>query len=225
MASGLSAAEFDAGATLDRRDVSLPVLLRLAGRRCVVVGGGATAARRARALRDAGAEVTVVAPRIDDAIGPLGVTLRRREVEADDVAGAFLVVVATDNPAVNDQSAAWAAAAGALINRADDPAAGDLTVMAYAQDRGLTVAVDTGGASASAAGAIRDELASRLDPAWPEVLAAARPWRAWLQDHVPDPAVRRSRLRRLTDEKAKSVFRESGAEALAEHLSRVANGR
>ncbi|MEM9881758.1 MAG: NAD(P)-dependent oxidoreductase [Planctomycetota bacterium] len=209
----------------ERGGSGLPVLLRPAGRRCVVVGGGATAARRARALRDVGAEVVVVAPRVDDAIESLGVTVHRRPVAADDVAEALLVVVATDDPAVNEQTAAWAAAAGALVNRADDPAAGDVTVMAYAQDRGLTVAVDTGGASASAAGAIRDELASRLDPAWPAVLAAARPWRAWLQDHVTDPVIRRSRLRRLTDEKAKRVFRESGADGLADHLNRVANGR
>jgi siroheme synthase (precorrin-2 oxidase/ferrochelatase) len=39
-----------------------PVFLRLDGRRCVVIGGDETAAVKARACIDAGADVTVVAP-------------------------------------------------------------------------------------------------------------------------------------------------------------------
>src|SRR5205085_12486991 len=40
----------------------LPVMLRVAGRRCVIDGRGAVSTRRARALLDAGAMVTVIAP-------------------------------------------------------------------------------------------------------------------------------------------------------------------
>ncbi|MCL7456810.1 uroporphyrinogen-III C-methyltransferase, partial [Micromonospora sp. MSM11] len=39
-----------------------PLGLRLAGRRVVVVGGGAVATRRVPALLDAGADVLLVAP-------------------------------------------------------------------------------------------------------------------------------------------------------------------
>ncbi|RPI64085.1 MAG: uroporphyrinogen-III C-methyltransferase, partial [Planctomycetaceae bacterium] len=38
----------------------LPIMLNLAGRRVVVVGGGAVGLRKARALLDAGAAVTLV---------------------------------------------------------------------------------------------------------------------------------------------------------------------
>jgi len=50
----------------------------MAGRRAVVVGGGAVALRRARALPIAGADVTVIAPEADDALAALPVTVLRR---------------------------------------------------------------------------------------------------------------------------------------------------
>ena len=43
-------------------DPSYPLTLRVAGRRCVVVGAGPVGARRARSLVEAGAQVVVVAP-------------------------------------------------------------------------------------------------------------------------------------------------------------------
>ena len=49
-----------------------PLLLDLAGRRVVVVGGGTVGTRRAAGLADAGADVLVVAPEISAAIAESG---------------------------------------------------------------------------------------------------------------------------------------------------------
>ncbi|MGI9008471.1 MAG: NAD(P)-dependent oxidoreductase, partial [Streptosporangiaceae bacterium] len=54
-----------------------PVELAMAGRRAVVVGGGAVALRRARARAETGADVTVIAPEADDALAALPVTVLR----------------------------------------------------------------------------------------------------------------------------------------------------
>ena len=62
-----------------------PVELDMAGTAAVVVGGGAVAARRAKALVEAGAEVTVIAPEVDDAIATLGVSVQRRRYRDGDV--------------------------------------------------------------------------------------------------------------------------------------------
>ncbi len=196
----------------------LAVMLRVGGRRCVVVGGGAVAARRARALIAAGANVTVIAPHVDATLGESVVQRVERGYRRGDLAGAFLVVTATDHAAVNEAVAAEAAERGVLVNRADDAGAGDVTFMASGKAGPVTVAVDSGGGSAAAAKAVRDELLASLDSDWPAFLDAARPLRRTIRDTVPDPAERTRRLRRLADPEARAAFHAGGAAALRRYL-------
>ena len=82
-----------------------PANLVVQGRRCVVVGGGHVAARKAEGLLACGADVVVVAPDVsDDAAaleGPDGIAVVRRRFEPGDLEGAWLVVTATGDPAVD----------------------------------------------------------------------------------------------------------------------------
>ncbi len=55
-----------------------PVMLQVAGRRCLVVGGGRVALRKVEGLLRAGADVTVIAPSVDPQIDALPVTVERR---------------------------------------------------------------------------------------------------------------------------------------------------
>ncbi len=190
-------------------------MLRVEGRRCVVIGGGQVALRRAGALIDAGAEVEVIAPRIDPELAGLGVHCQQRGWEPADLAGAVLVVVATDDAEVNERVTAAAHEAGALVNRADEASAGDVSIPAHRHLGPLTVAVDTGGISATAAAAIRDELLERLDPAWPEVLECIAPFRREIQQRYPhSPAERKQRLKRLVSKAALACYRQGGRAAL-----------
>ena len=77
-----------------------PLLLDLAGRRVVVVGGGPVAARRTARLVEDGADVVVVAPAVcEDLVELLDrVTWRQRDYLATDLDGAWLVHTATGRP-------------------------------------------------------------------------------------------------------------------------------
>ena len=67
-----------------------PLFIDLAGRRAVVVGGGAVGLRRAAVLARFGAQVTVISPALS---GPLPEgTYLPRPYQAGDLAGAFLAV-------------------------------------------------------------------------------------------------------------------------------------
>ncbi len=137
------------------------VLLDVTGRRAVVVGGGAVAARRARALHEAGADVLVVAPHITDDIRALGVATAGRPFAATDLDGAWLVMACTDDTRVNAAVAAAAAARRVFCVRADAAAEGTARSAAVARFDGLTVAVN-GGDDPSRAVALRDAIATAL---------------------------------------------------------------
>lgn len=129
----------------------LPVFLEVATRRCLVVGGGAVAARKADWLLRAGARVCVVAPALDPALAQAAAagTIEHlsRRFDAADLAGAWLVIAATDEPATNAAVAAAAACQGVPVNVVDAPAASSFIVPAVIERDPVTVAVSTEGQS------------------------------------------------------------------------------
>ncbi|MEX1088057.1 MAG: NAD(P)-dependent oxidoreductase [Phycisphaeraceae bacterium] len=199
----------------------LPVMLKVAGRRCVVVGGGGVAVRRAGALVDCGAHVVVVAPAMDAGLAGLPVQCVTRAYQRGDLEGAFLVVVATCDAAVNQAVAEDAAKLGVLVNRADDPASGDVTVPAHSRLGPITLAVHTGGISASAAATLQRQLAAAIDPDWRVLLETAGPHRAAIQARFADAEERRRRLMALTDEAAMARLKRDGVEGLQERCREV----
>lgn len=197
--------------------IGLPVVLNVFDRRCVVVGGGAVARRRAASLLGAGARVTVIAPRFDPDIAAMPVETVARPYRSGDLQGAMLVVIATDDAAVNDQVAAEARRLGVLINRVDDPDCSDLSVMAHAHHGPVTVAVYTGGVSPAAAAAIRRQLSDALDPDWPAMLEVLEPYRDRLQQAVAESNRRQEYLSKLGGPEAMRAYKSGGKEALVRH--------
>lgn len=122
-----------------------PVEIDLNGRLAVVVGGGIVALRRTRALVEAGALVTVIAPDVTSELAALPVTVRRRRYRDGDLAGAWLVHAATDDPAVNAAVAAAADRERIWSIRADDGAASAARTPAVTRHGDITVAVTAGG--------------------------------------------------------------------------------
>jgi precorrin-2 dehydrogenase/sirohydrochlorin ferrochelatase len=186
----------------------LPVMLRIEGKRCVIVGGGPVARRRAAALLEAGGRVTVVAPQIDPDLAAMSVTVERRAYRETDLDGAFLVVVATGDDAVNAAIGEDARRRGVLVNRADEPTEGDFTVPAHARHGPITLAVHTGGVSAGAGAAIRRELSAALDPAWPRLLELVAPFRSRIQDATPEPDVRQEAPEGARSRSCETVLRK-----------------
>lgn len=143
-----------------------PVMLDLAGRLCLVVGGGPVAERKIDGLLAADARVTVVSPSLTPALLTLAAEARLhwrpREYVAGDAAGFALVMVATSDASVSEAIAAECRARGIWINCADDPGRCDFILPAVFRRGALTVAVSTGGVSPTMARLVREELEARL---------------------------------------------------------------
>src|SRR5882757_8339007 len=125
-----------------------PLSLRLEGRRVLVVGGGSVALRRVAGLREAGAEVVVVAPRLTPALADLAdrglIAAHRRGYQAGDTDGAWLVLACTDQTEVNQAVAADAERQHLWCARADDASASAAWVPAVGRAGPVTVAVNAG---------------------------------------------------------------------------------
>lgn len=141
-----------------------PVFLDVAGRRCVVVGGGAVAARKAAGLVEAGADVVVIAPEVCDEIRDLGVDVELRPYAKGDLAVAWLAIAATDDPEANRRVQAEGQEARVWVNAADDPEACSFTLPAVVRRGPVTVAVSTSGHSPALAAWIREQVAEQLGP-------------------------------------------------------------
>jgi precorrin-2 dehydrogenase/sirohydrochlorin ferrochelatase len=141
-----------------------PVNLVVVGRRCLVVGGGRIGAQKAAELAACGAEVHVVAPRIDAAAAVDGVVCHTRAYEAGEVAGYRLAIAATDDPEVNRQVFLEGEAAGVWVNSADDPANCAFTLPSRLRRGDLLVTFSTGGRSPALATWLRRRFSEEIGP-------------------------------------------------------------
>jgi len=137
--------------------------LVLSGRKVVVVGGGHVAQRRVPAFLAARAAVTVVSPEVTPALEGLAgeVTLVLRDFDESDLEGAWYVVAATDDPAVNARVAAAAEARHTFCVRADDALGGTAWTPAVGHHGSVTVAV-LGNREPRKSAALRDDIVTAL---------------------------------------------------------------
>ncbi|MGI8553174.1 MAG: precorrin-2 dehydrogenase/sirohydrochlorin ferrochelatase family protein [Dehalococcoidia bacterium] len=139
-----------------------PVFLELDQRPCLVIGGGSVALQKVSGLLIAGARVTVVSP---DLRAELNVMLQQgqithipREYEAGDLEGMTLVMVATDDGAVNRQAAEDCRKRRIWVNASDDPPNCDFILPSVVRKGKITLAASTSGTSPALARRLREEL-------------------------------------------------------------------
>jgi len=178
-----------------------PIFLKLTGRPCIVIGGGEIAASKIDSLLAAEARVTVIAPVASARIVVMSeageVTLHQREYTAGDLAGHFLAVAATSNPAVNRAVFADAEAAGILINAVDDPPFCDFYFPSVVRRGDLQIAISTAGASPALAQRLRKEIDALLPLDAGEWLAELGNLRREILQREPANEARRELLHQL----------------------------
>ena len=140
-----------------------PIFLDLTNRRVVVIGGGKVALRKARGLVEAGARVTVVAPRFDSGFDGLPIERSERPFEDRDIDQAALVFAATGDREVNRRAGEIARAAGIPANIADAPGECGFIVPSRIRRDNLQIAISTSGEDPALAAELRRKLEEWLD--------------------------------------------------------------
>jgi siroheme synthase-like protein len=177
-----------------------PLLVRLAGRRVVGVGGGDVAARKLVPLaRDHGAEVVVIAPAVAEDLAAVATCHRREYAGGHDLAGAMLVVAATASPAVNERVERDAERAGVWCVRVDRAGEGSAAFPATVRRGPLTLAVGTDGTAPVLARWLRTELDAAYGPEYGDLAALLGALRR-------DPQIQ-AHLQQYSDAQRRSLWR------------------
>ncbi|MEE8402973.1 MAG: bifunctional precorrin-2 dehydrogenase/sirohydrochlorin ferrochelatase [Candidatus Hydrothermarchaeaceae archaeon] len=138
-----------------------PILLDLKGKRAVVFGGGTIANRRVMKLLKAGAKVTVVSrdftPGLERHVsGALELVKTEIKDGRGFIENSDLVLIATDDIALNDRLEREARALKRLVNRADRPS--DFIIPATLETGDVTISISTRGKSPAIAKSIKKRI-------------------------------------------------------------------
>jgi len=178
-----------------------PAFIKLAGRRCVVVGAGSVASSKITSLLDCGAQVTVVAPRATKSVEQLAASRKirwlPRKFAPADLERTFLVIAATSDRTVNRAVFLSAESRGILCNSVDDPPNCDFYFPAIVRRGPLQIAISTSGESPALAQRIRREIEESLDQPIGDWLEGIGETRREILSSLPPSDERKKLLHRL----------------------------
>ncbi len=167
-----------------------PAFLDLEGKRVLVVGGGEVAARKVRLLIAARAAVTVVAPELGGTMRDLAdkgqVGYRAGFYEPRDLGGAWLVVSATGDAAVEKRVYEDATAARVFCNAVDLQDNCSYITPAIVDRSPVTIAISTAGSAPVLARRIRARIEAMLPNTLGRLAALSRRYRERVLERLPD---------------------------------------
>lgn len=169
--------------------MNLPLVLRGSARPFVLVGGGQVAARKLLTLLKAGAQVQLIAPELHADItacagNPLLSIEQRPASLTETFDSGSLVVLATDNHALNKQLAINARKAGCLVCRCDETEDNDFIFPAVIDRSPLLVSISTSGASPALTRHVRQRLEAFLPQEYRDLGAFAERLRGQIKQQL-----------------------------------------
>lgn len=176
-----------------------PAALNLSGVLVLVVGGGGVAMRKITSLLAAGADITVVSPKVQPEISSFHQQGRLNWLaegfEERHFTGQRLVFACSSDQSVNQLAARLATQAGAWVNVADDSAPSTLIVPATSKSGGVSISVNTTVPALSRK--IREELDEQFLTGYDSLIQFLAAARQRLKQEVPDSPTRQRILHRF----------------------------
>lgn len=173
-----------------------PISLKLQQQRCLIVGGGQIALRKATLLHKAGAIIDVVAPEIDSQLLEVVENSAGHHLQAlfdvqhlDTIYR--LVIAATDNAEVNRTVFEQCEARNILVNSVDDIPNCRFMVPAIIDRSPLLVSVASNGASPVLSRQIRTQLETSIPHGMGKLAAFSGDWRQRVKAKIQNPDERR----------------------------------
>lgn len=180
----------------------IPIMVNLAGKKVVVVGGGKIAKRKLDSLLDSEAGLIVISPAVTPEINRWAeegkINWLSRRFEPKDAEEAFMLVIATDDPTVN-AAARKAAPPNCLVNASAEAESGNVHFPAHFKRGKLSIAVSTNGASPMLAKRIKEDLQTQFDESYEQYLEFLYSARQLLKQALLSRSVKEEYLRNFLD--------------------------
>lgn len=187
--------------------------IKLAGKQCLVIGGGAVALRKTNLLISCQAEVTVLSPNLKEELSKIvdenKICCVRDVYRPVYLKNRFMVICATDDPAVNKKAALACHEQEILVNSVSDPENCTIFFPAKFSQGALQVAVSTGGASPALARRLKEEIGQGIDPLYGDYLLFLQRVRPVVLCKVKEKAQKRAILEKLASETFFNIFKIS----------------
>ena len=156
-----------------------PLFHRFADQQIVVIGGGTIALRKITLLEKSGARIRVIAPNILAALkNRASCECIERDFIDSDINGATLVVVATNNGALNSHISTLARGQGLLVNVVDSPALCNVIFPSIVDRNPLVIAITSSGQAPVLARSVRAKLESTIPASYGQLAGLAARFRA-----------------------------------------------
>jgi uroporphyrin-III C-methyltransferase / precorrin-2 dehydrogenase / sirohydrochlorin ferrochelatase len=172
-----------------------PIMMRLQGRACLVVGEGSVAARKAEQLCRAGGRVTIIAPEPGRELRQLFATSlvahHPRPFVPADLDGVAIVIAAARDPEVNRGVFAAAEARNIPVNVVDMPNLCSFLMPAIVERAPVVIAISTGGNSPVLARRLRAWLETAIPARYGRLAEMAERFRRHAAAKLPNVDARR----------------------------------
>jgi precorrin-2 dehydrogenase / sirohydrochlorin ferrochelatase len=164
--------------------------LKLAGRRCLVIGGGDVGLEKVEGLLACDADVTLVAPLAHPELEALAAEgsiqwEKRPYAGAADLEGAFMAIAATDDSEVNIGVYDDAERRAMLVNVVDVPPLCNFILPAIVRSGPLAIAISTAGASPALAKRMKREVAALFGEEYARLAVILNDARGWAKGTLP----------------------------------------
>ncbi|MDD5108592.1 MAG: bifunctional precorrin-2 dehydrogenase/sirohydrochlorin ferrochelatase [Candidatus Omnitrophica bacterium] len=190
-----------------------PVNLALRNKKCVVIGAGQVAFRKAKRILEYGGRVWVIgekiAPQLRRLVEKKGIVFKNKRADLKDLCGAFLVIAATGDRKLNARICAYCLRKNILVNVVDSPKDCNFILPSVLRRGSLTISVSTNGVSPALAKKIRQDIQQRFGSEYAKLLRLMKDIRPQALKEIKNPRIRNLLFKRMLQPEILSLLKKN----------------